>query len=590
MIASRPKIHLKGERQSSLEQARSRLGFLTVFFVFSYAIVVARAADLGILQGELQADAPVVSYIAPAAGSSEIGRNDILDRNGVILARTLQTVSVYADPALVVDAAETAKKLVKIFPDVTYGALLKKLQSKKRFVWVSRNISPDQHEEVLELGHPAVAFEREEKRVYPQGAMAAHLVGVSGIDGQGLLGVERSFNKYLSDIESEPLSLTIDVRVQHSLQREINKAIDKHNAKGGAGIVMDVETGEILAAASLPDFDPNNYKVAKDNQKFNRVSLGVYELGSTFKIFSTAAYLEQNQNAISKRFDTRQPLEIGRFKIRDYHPEKRKLTLPEVFMHSSNIGSALMGQGVGSDYIQSFYKDLGLMDKPDVEISELGRPIIPSPWREVNTLTASYGHGIAVSPLQLVQGVSSVVNGGFALQPTIVQRTDGQADQKNNTEKNASRQDVRIVSPQTSHRIRQLMRLVVTEGTGSKADVSGFMVGGKTGTAEKPGSGGYNRKRLISSFVGVFPMNAPRYAVFVMVDEPEGIKETYGYATGGWVAAPAVSGVISSMVSIMGLKPQETTKRFEQSLLRFVKTKEQLEREKQLKEKDFADH
>ncbi len=578
----RPRIHMAGERHSSLEQARGRLGMLVAFFVFSYVIVIARAADFSVFQGYahggLSRDVHNVSYVEPAAGDSDFHRNDIVDRNGVLLARSLRAMSVYVDPALVVNPADTAENLRHVFPRLSYGGLLQKLQGKKRFVWIARNITPDEQAGVLELGNPALGFEQEERRVYPQGNMSAHVVGATGVDGQGLLGVERSFNKYLSDSQGDSLHLTIDVRLQHTLQREISTAIEKHKAKGGSGVVMDVESGEVLAIASLPDFDPNNYGVVKGLQGFNQSTLGVYELGSTFKIFSTAAYLDQRGAKVSKRFDTREPLKVGRFKIRDYHPEKRKLTLPEVFMYSSNIGSALMAKEIGSDRLQNFYRDLGLMTKPSLEVSEVGSPIIPKPWREVNTLTASYGHGIAVSPLQLVSAVASIVNGGVLVQPTLVRQ---KPSHQGNVESHGPQEQVRVVSPQTSHRMRQLLRLVVTEGTGSKADVDGFMVGGKTGTAEKPGPGGYSKERLISSFVGVFPVNAPRYAVFIMIDEPQATKDTYGYATGGWVAAPAVSNVVSSMASIMGLKPQRPVKRFEKSLLHHVKTKEQIAQEKE---------
>jgi cell division protein FtsI (penicillin-binding protein 3) len=501
-------------------------------------------------------------------------RADIKDRNGVVLARSLKMFSLHADPVLIQEPAKVAKEISAIFPDLTYGSVLQKIQSKKRFVWLKRNISPDEQSKILQLGHPGLGFTEEMKRIYPHGGLSAHMVGSTGVDGQGLSGIEASFDELLFKQE-EPLQLTIDVRLQHALRREMKNSIERHKAKGGVGIIMDVDSGEILSAVSLPDYDPNNYSKANPLQKFNQATLGVYELGSSFKIFSTAALLEKDASYLSKEYDVRKPIEIGHFKIRDYHPEKRSLSLPEVFIHSSNIGSAMIGQEVGTENLKSFYRDLGLLDVPDFEIQEIGKPLVPNPWREVNTLTASYGHGIAVSPLQLVRAAASIVNGGILINPTIVM-------QKNNQKKATEKTSLRVVSPQTSHRMRQLMRLVVTEGTGSKADVKGFMVGGKTGTAEKPGKGGYNRKKLISSFLGFFPMDAPRYAVFIMIDEPQGIKETYGYSTGGWVAAPYVANTISAMASILGIKPKDETNKFENSLLRYVKTKEQLEKEKEI--------
>ena len=580
----RKKIHMLGQRRSTLEQAHGRLVLLSMFFVVAYIIVVARAADLSIIQGALNYGEDVHYYDGGVLDKAPIIRADIVDRNGVILARSLKSSSLFVDPVLVQNPAKVAKDLHKIFPNLSYGSLLQKLQSKKRFVWIKRNITPEEQSQILYLGQPGLNFKEEMRRIYPQGALTAHMVGASGVDGQGLAGVEASFDKFLKTQE-QPLQLTLDVRLQHVLKREISSTIKSFGAKAGAGIIMDIETGEVLAATSLPDFDPHNYQQAKSSEIFNRLTLGVYELGSSFKIFSTAALLEKTNANMSQKFDVREPLAVGRFKIRDYHPEKRMLSLPEVFIHSSNIGSAMMGQDVGTENLQNFYQDIGLFERPSFEVPEIGRPIIPSPWREVNTLTASYGHGIAVSPLQLVKAAASIMNGGVLVTPTLIK----QAGLSSSAVKKAkNRPDLRVVSPQTSHRMRQLMRLVVTEGTGNKADIDGYLIGGKTGTAEKPDKGGYSRKKLISSFLGAFPMDAPRYAVFVMVDEPQGTKESYGYATGGWVGAPTVGRVISGMVSVMGLSPNKTEKRFENSLLRHVKTKEQIQLEK--KEQNIAAH
>lgn len=568
------KINMLGARRSNLDQARSRLVLMSIFFVLAYVVIIARATDLSLIQGALEMGERDSAIERQHATLEKNIRADIVDRNGVLLARSLQTSSLFADAALVQNPEQTAKALVEIFPSLSYGSLLQKLQGNKRFVWIKRNISPQEQENVLHLGEPALNFKSEMHRIYPQGALAAHMVGTSGIDGQGLSGIEASFDQYLKTQE-HPLALTLDVRLQHVLKREISEAIDKFSAKAGAGLVMDIDNGEILAAVSLPDYDPHDYQRAKDAEIFNRVTLGAYELGSTFKIFSTAALLEKNNANMAQKFDVREPLEVGRFKIRDYHAEDRILTLPEVFIHSSNIGSALMGQEVGTDYIKNFYADLGLLDTPEFEIKEMGKPLVPKPWREINTLTASYGHGIAVSPLQLVKATASIMNGGVLVNPTLIKNPS-----KINPEKAIDQPEFRIVSPQTSHRMRQLMRLVVTEGTGGNADVKGYLVGGKTGTAEKPGRGGYDRDKLISSFLGVFPMDNPRYAVFVMVDEPKGTKETYGYATGGWVGAPAVGKIVAGMASIMGLPPNQSADRFEESLVRYVKTKEQIEQEK----------
>lgn len=576
----RKKINMLGARRSTLEQARGRLVILSACFVFAYVIVVARAADLSIIEGALKQGEEISYYQSDNEEEKNNVRADIIDRNGVILARSLKTSSLFVDPKLVQEPEKMAKDLHGIFPEIPYGKILQKVQSKNRFVWIKRNVSPEEQSKILYLGYPGLNFKEELRRIYPQGALTSHMVGASGIDGQGLSGVEASFDQYL-ETQNSPLQLTLDVRLQHALKSEISKTVKEFGAKAGTGIILDIETGEILAATSLPDFDPQNYKNASEGQIFNSVTLGAYELGSTFKIFSTAAILEKNNANVSQRFDVRKPLQVGRFKINDYHAEKRILTLPEVFIHSSNIGSAMMGQDVGTERLQNFYKDLGLFDSPEFEIKEMGKPIIPSPWRDVNTLTASYGHGIAVSPLQLVKAAASIINGGILVTPTLIK-------QSKIPKKDNKKTQLRVVSPETSHRMRQLMRLVVTEGTGKNADVEGFLVGGKTGTAEKPDSGKYSSKKLISSFLGAFPMDNPRYLVFVMVDEPHGTKASYGYATGGWVGAPAVGRVISRMASIMGLTPNKTNEKFENSLMKYVKTKEQINAEK--KEQEIAAH
>jgi len=342
------------------------------------------------------------------------------------------------------------------------------------------------------------------------------------------------------------LTLSLDIRLQHILRREAKAQMKQFSGTGAAAIIMDVNNGEVLAAVSLPDFDPHAPSAAEDPEIFNRLTLGVYELGSTFKLFSTAALLEKNGGRLDQTFDAREPLVRGRFTIKDYHAEKRVLTVPEVFMVSSNIGAALMGEYVGTEGLQDFYRDLGLLDPSPLTIEEVGKPLFPQPWRDLNTLTASYGHGIAVSPLQLVTAAATVLGDGTQVIPTLV--LGGDETQKH--------RDLRVISPQTAHRMRQLMRLVVTEGTGKSADVPGYRVGGKTGTAEQPGRGGYNRKKLISSFLGVFPADEPRYVVYVMVQDPKGTKETYGYATGGWVGAPAVRNIVEVMGPMMGVKPR----------------------------------
>lgn len=535
---------IKGERSSSLDLAHGRLTLLGGFFILAYIILALRAADLSIIQAAFF-DAEAPSQTAQTQTADAIYRADIEDRNGVMLATTLKTASLFANTKLISDPQNTAHSLANIFPELSYGDALQKLQSGKSFIWLRRGISPEDQMRILEIGEPGLVFENEYTRFYPQGPLGAHIVGYTDIDNHGLAGIERGFDNYLA--EGNPLKLTIDIRLQHALRREIQNAMTEYRGIGAAGVIMDVTNGEILAGVSLPDFDPQHMGKAKDNEKFSRLTLGAYELGSVFKVFSTAAFFETRDLPMSTTFDATEPLKIGRHTINDYHGKKRVLTLPEVFMYSSNIGTAMMAQSIGTDALKSFYEDLGLLTPLDFEIREVARPLTPDPWREINTLTASYGHGVTTTPLQLVSGVSSIVNGGYLVKPKLI--LDENDQQKPDSE-------IRIVSEKTAHRMRQLLRLVVTEGTASKAAVAGYKVGGKTGTAEKIVNGKYDNKKKISSFVGVFPMDDPKYAIFIMVDEPKGTKKSWGYATGGWVAAPTVARVVASMASILGIPPE----------------------------------
>ncbi|MDP7143002.1 MAG: penicillin-binding protein 2 [Alphaproteobacteria bacterium] len=551
-------LRIEGAKRSSLDVARGRVAFVSLMIFLAYLVVAVRVMDVSLIQGEF-ADYHITDQMledvqlkqAEDDGNGvvlNVPRADIVDRNGVLLATSLETASLYADPYLIQNPADVAAALVEAMPDLVYGDVLQRLQRSGRFVWIKRNITPDEQYKILRIGSPGLAFKTEYRRFYPQGDMAAHVVGYTNVDGKGLVGLERSFDNMLGSKSDAPLKTTIDVRLQHVLTRELNKAISDFRGVGGAGVIMDVNTGEVLAASSMPDFDPHDpTSVSDKGAAFNRLSLGVYELGSTFKIFSTAAALEFAGAALDDRFDARKPIQVDRFKISDYHAEDRILSLPEVFMVSSNIGSALMGKMVGTETMERFFADLGLLSALDTELKEVGHPLVPNPWRDINTLTASYGHGIAVSPLQMVSAASSIVNGGVRVQPTFIYNENKRHDDAMN---------IRVVSPQTAHRMRQLLRLVVTDGTGANADVPGYRVGGKTGTAEKIVGGQYNHKKLISSFVGFFPMNEPRYAIFVMVDEPKGTRESFGYATGGWVAAPAVNRIVTSMAAVMAITPQ----------------------------------
>ncbi len=541
-------IKLVGDKTSALGLARGRLVIIKGFFILVFLLVGVRAIDLSILQSK---DAPTSVKITSIEGrhsDAPIMRGAIYDRNNVKLATTLKTASLYADPYLISDATSAAQQLVKVFPDLSYGKVLEDLQSKKRFVWLKRGIMPAQQLAVLEIGEPGLEFEYEYARFYPQSDLFSHVIGYTDVDGSGIAGIEKSFNRLLAS--GQDIHLSIDMRLQHLLRRETLGAINEYSAVGGSAVVMNIHTGEVLASVSLPDFNLNNMTNVQIEQKFNRMTLGTYELGSVFKIFSTAAFLENYDVPMSTTFDTTKPLKRGRFTIKDYHPEPHPLTIPEIFMHSSNIGSAMMGEAVGTEKLSAFYKDLGLTDPLDIEVPEKGRPQVPKSWSELNTLTASYGHGIAVTPLHVATAVATIVNDGLITKPTYI-RAENDGPQKSSR--------LAVISPETSLKMRQLLRLVVTDGTGGNAEVEGYVVGGKTGTAEKVSGRGYNQKSLISSFVGVFPMNNPQYLIYIAIDEPKGTKKSYGYATGGWVAAPAVAKVISGMATLMALPSQNLT-------------------------------
>lgn len=568
-------LRIMGEKSDHLNLARGRIVLITAFFMLFYLVVAARLVDATIIEGYLRQQPDAIgaeenkqdqdkqAAVSPDEKKQTSFRADIVDRNGVLLATSLKTASLYADSKNILSPVETAKGLVKIFPELTYGDTLKKLQSGKRFIWVKRNLSPTEQAQVLTIGDPGLVFDYSYHRIYPQGNLAAHMVGYADIDGNGLAGIERSFNKLLNE-SPDPMRLSIDVRLQHILRREVKKAMEDFTGIAGAGVIMDVNNGEVLAATSLPDFDPNTVTANPTApEMFNRVTLGVYEPGSVFKAFTLAALLDLKHPSFSKEYDAINPIHIGHHTIRDYHPEKRPLTIPEIFMVSSNIGTAHMAQDIGTASLKKMFSDLGLMKKPEFEIDEVGGPIIPNPWGEVNTLTASYGHGIAVTPLQVITAMSTITNGGLKVKPTLVMRSD---EEKAKEENSATR----IVSKETSLKMRQLLRLVVSNGTARKADVLGYAIGGKTGTAQKNVNGRYVADKRMAMFVGVFPINNPKYAVLVMVDEPHPNKSSYGYATAGWVAVPAAGRIVSDMGSIMGIEPRPDDPDISEPLKQFI--------------------
>ena len=523
----------------AVEMGRGRLLIAGALFATAFAVIAVRLVDVTLLS---EGNEPRLAQSTGIA-SHQTDRADILDRNGILLATSLKTASLYADARVILDADDAAKKLARILPGLDIEKTRAKLMSDRAFIWIKRHLTPRQQHDVNRLGIPGLDFQREERRVYPSGPLVAHVIGHTDVDNRGLVGVERSFDRTLSR-GATPLRLSIDLRVQHAMHAELGAAMREFQAIGAAGIVMDVSNGEVLAMVSLPTFDPNNPMAIDEEARFNRATLGVYEMGSTFKIFNTAMALDTGRITMRSGYDATDPIRISRFVIRDFHAKRRWLSVPEIFMYSSNIGSVKMALDVGPAAQRDFLRRIGMLNSSPVELPEVGAPLVPGRWREINTMTISFGHGISVSPMQLVSGVSSMVNGGISYRSTILHQP-----------KAAEPKGVRVVSTETSEKVRRLMRLVVENGTGKNAAAQGMLVGGKTGTAEKVVGKRYKAKALMSSFVGAFPMTAPRYVVFAMIDEPTGNKKTFGYATGGWVAAPVVGKVIARIGPMLGVVP-----------------------------------
>ncbi|MBT6286633.1 MAG: penicillin-binding protein 2 [Rhodospirillaceae bacterium] len=537
------KIRIEGDRKTAIEMGRNRLMVAGALFTAAFTVIGIRVIDVSVFSENTE---PRYTR-SIAKDEKHNGRADIVDRNGVLMATSLSTASLFANPRLVLDPEQAALKLATALPDIDVKVIEKKLRSNRGFVWLKRHLTPRQQYAVNRLGIPALNFQREARRMYPMGSLAAHALGFTDIDNKGLTGIERYFDKELRT-RQDNMALSIDVRVQHVLEHELGVAMKKFSAIGAAGLVMDVTTGEVVAMSSLPSFDPNQPNAIAQDLRFNRTTLGVYEMGSTFKIFTTAMALDAGTVSLHGGYDATNPIRVARFTIRDFHAKKRWLSVSEIFMYSSNIGTVKMALDVGIPGHRNFLTTIGMMKPVAIELSETGSPLSPNRWREINSMTISFGHGLAVSPLHLVAGVSAMVNGGIYRTPTLIRRNPSETPIGK-----------RVITAETSAKMRRLMRLVVKNGTGRNAAAPGYLVGGKTGTAEKVSGRGYKKKALISSFVAAFPMHKPRYVVLAMLDEAKGTKETFGYATGGWVAAPVVGAVVRRIAPVLGMRPIKET-------------------------------
>ncbi len=541
---------LYGPNVDRAAKAKARLGLAIAVFALGYAVIAGRLVMFAVApESHLVKRSNAVDAVATA-------RPDILDRNGEILATDVRAPSLYAEPYRIIDVDEAVELLTAVLPDLDAAEVRERLSSKRRFVWLKREITPQQRIAIHRLGLPGLGFMTENKRVYPNGVAAAHVIGYVNIDNQGIAGIEKWLDRSgLADLHlaglatdrlQKPVELAIDLRVQHAMRDELVKASDKFKAKAAAGLVMDPRTGEIVSLVSLPDYNANNPREALDPTRINRITTGVFEMGSTFKAFTLAMALDSGKIGLHDSFDARTALRYGKFTIHDFHAQNRMLTVPEIFTYSSNIGTARMALKLGVEYHKWFLRKLGQLDRLRTELPESAEPLVPKNWGELNTVTIAFGHGLSVAPLQAMMGLGALMNGGYLIPPTFRKRTEQQA----------MAMATRVIKPETSEKMRYLLRLNVEKGTATKADVKGYYVGGKTGTAEKVVNGRYSKIKVLTSFTAVLPADKPRYIVLIMLDEPQALPETHGFTTSGWNAVPVGGAVIARIAPLLGLQPR----------------------------------
>jgi len=522
-------------RSRRIAEVRLVMSAVVVFAVF--AAITARV----MLLATDEANARTAGIVPP----EKTERGQILDRKGRLLATNLPITVLHADPGEIMDPIAAARALAPLLPRHDEATLTRLLTKDTRYVELDRKLTPARHAEILKLGIPGIHFRKSALRAYPSGRLAAHILGQVDTDNNGLAGVEKSLDAHLAS--GKNVTLSIDAGIQAIVAREINKQIQIFEAIGGAGIMLDIESGEVLALASLPDFNPNHFGGTDDDTRFNRATLGLYEMGSTFKVLNTAMALQAGTTTLNRRYEVAKPLRIGGHRINDFHVYDWPLTVPEILVLSSNIGSAQMAAEIGAETQQAYLRRLGMFEQLPLEIPEVATPLIPRSWRQSEIATISYGHGISVTPMHLAAAVATASGSGLWTAPTLLRR---QPDDQPLRE--------RVFSEDTTRSVRSMMRLVVKhpDGTGNYAEARGYMVGGKTGTTEKiRPEGGYYKNRNIASFAATFPVHDPRYVLVVMVDEPKGQKHSYGYATGGWVAAPAARHIIENAAPLLGIHP-----------------------------------
>ncbi|SIO32772.1 cell division protein FtsI (penicillin-binding protein 3) [Bradyrhizobium erythrophlei] len=541
---------LYGRNVDRTAKARARVGFAILAFAAIYAILAGRLVMFAV-----GAD----SHGARRTASQDAiatARPDIVDRNGEVLATDVKAPSLFGEPRRIIDKDEAIELLTATLPDLDTSEVRDRLSSKKGFVWLKREITPAQQQDIHRLGIPGIGFLRENKRVYPTGAEVAHLIGLVNIDNQGIAGMEKWLdNNGLADLHragfatdrlQKPVELSVDLRVEHALRDELMKAKEKFKAKAASGIVSNVKTGEIVALVSLPDFDPNNPREAHDPDRINRLTTGVYEMGSTFKAFTLAMALDSGKISLNSMWDARGNLHYGKFTIHDSHSLGRFINTKEVFTYSSNIGAARIALGQGVEAHKAFLAKMGQLHRLRTELPESASPLVPRHWSELNTVTIAFGQGLSVAPLQAVMGINALMNGGYLIPPTFMKRS----------EEEAMALAKRVIKPETSDKMRFLMRLNAEVGTAKTADIKGYYVGGKTGTSEKVINGRYAKKQVLNSFTAIIPADNPQYQLLVMLDEPKTTPETHGFITSGWNAVPTGGKVIARIAPLLGIEPR----------------------------------
>ena len=539
LVAQPQRVREAGARTTVLTVAHQRLMLLMILFGCATIALAAKVVWLGMTAGATS------RRVVDAA----LLRGDIVDRNGQVLARTIEAWSIGIHPGKMLNSAETlAPRLAALMPERSEAQYLAMLKSGMSFTYLRRRALPDLVAQVNALGEPAIGYAREPERLYPQTTLAAHVLGYTDLAGRGVTGMERVLNAQLAGASTRgmPARLSIDARVQATMESELYAAMIDQHAAGAGGIVLDAHTGEVLAMTSLPVFNPNRPEGDRNDPLWrNAMTQSVYELGSTFKPITVANALDTGVvTSMTKRYNATENLHVGGYTIHDDEPAGRWYNVPEMLAHSSNIVTAQIAEQLGKDREASMFRRLHFDARPDIELKERGRPIWPTDWGRTTVMTVGYGHGIAVTPLHLATAYAALVNGGIWRPSTLLKIDPSRAPH-----------GTRVFSQATSDRMRQLLRLIVTDGTGRNANVEGMRIGGKTGTAEKAAEGGYAKHSIVATFAAAFPMDAPRYVVIAMLDEPKGSAITHGQRTAAWAVAPAAGRIIARIGPMLGVLP-----------------------------------